>query len=457
MPLSVPPHKTVVVSGVTTLVSTTYTTSAPFQGTYMSNTSQVPVTASMSTVPVSTLPSFSIGNSPTQPLPRSKLGINSSTTSSLHGSMQSHSSSRQPDTLATGSAPPLPAKSPVERSSSSVVCEHSHTMHVATEPSTVAVSKMELAEHMSHLKSHLEGEQLHPSTDLSTPVNTNREPLAMKCTAERVPPFPTTSKHAVIHSEQSHSTLPATEPTTILTSNKEMTIHATSPPPTTTQTLTETINVAVTSTTTSSLVASTQLPGNTLLPPTLRKDVINSNLQQQHFSITSTQPRSVLILSQEGSEPSLSSTETPLDLTDDDDNGKEGSKEACNNGIQNMNTGPVAPQERKDHDPVDSDHSDSELHVVQSIDSLLPDNGLHLPIEHAQVVDQTPPDVQAKREQSLVKTKETSRRMGESISREHAMSNRSKDQETVPVVQGEGEVDNPSDPDPKPQNGADGK
>lgn len=434
MPLS---HKAVVASVVTTHVSTTYTTSAPLQETRTSTTSHDPVTT---------------GSSPTQPLPRSKLGPTSCTTSHVPGSIQSHSS-RQPDTLVVFSTPPLPAKitkNPVECSSSSLVCENSHTMHAVTEPSSVAVSKMEITEHVSSLKTHFEGEQLSLSTDLPAPVVTKRESLAMKGIAESVPSFPTTSKHAVLHAEQpSHSTLLATEPTAILTPNKQMTdsspnaIHVTIPPKhitsptTTTHTLTQTVSAAVSSTSTSS---STQLPANTSLPPTLRNDPINSNLQQQpstHFSITSTQPQSVLILSQEGSEPSLSQTETPLDLTDDDDDGKEGGKQACNNGTQNMNTGlVVTPQERKNHDLVDSDRSD-----LESIDSLLPDNGL----QHAQVLDQRPTDVQAKGEHSSAKTKENSHRMGESIKSEHAVLNRGKDEGTIPVPQGEGEVDNPSD------------
>ena len=446
MPLSVPSHKTVVASSVSTLVSSIYTTSAPY-------TSHALVAVSTSTVPVNTLPLLSTGSSPTQPLAHSKLGPTSYITSSLHGSMQNHSS-RQPDTLVASSTPPLPAKitnSPVECSSSSVVCEHSHIMHAVTEPSTVAVSKMEIAEHVSHLKTHFEGEQLSLSTDLPAPVVTKIESLTVKCIAESVPSFPTTSKHAVPHAEQpSHSTLLATEPTAILTSNKQMTessandIHVTLPPKpiiaTTTHSLTQTISAAVTSTSTSSSAASSQLPANTSLPPTLKNDPIKSNLQQlpsTHFTITSTQPQSVLILSQEGSEPSLSQTETPLDLTDNDDDGNVGDKQASDNGTQNMNTGLVAPQERKDHDLVDSDRSD-----LESIDSLLPDNGLHLPIEHAQVLDQRPTDVQAKREHSPPKTKENSHRMGE---REHAVLNRGKDEGTIPVGQGEGEVENPSD------------
>lgn len=444
MPLSVPSHKTVVASGVTTLVSTTYTTSAPY-------TSHAPVAVSTSTVPVNSFPLLSTGSSPTQPLAQSKLGPTSYITSSLHGSMQSRSS-QQPDTLVASSTPPLPAKitnSPVECSSSSAVCELSLTMHAVTEPSTVAASKMEIAEHVSHLKTHFEGKQLSP-TDLPAPVVTKIESLAVKCIAESVPSFPTTSKHSVPHAEQpSHSTLLATEPTAIhvLTSNKQMTdssandIHVTIPPKhttaTTTHSLTQTISAL-------SSVTSTQLPANTSLPPILRNDPINSNLQQQpstQFSITSTQPQSVLILSQEGSEPSLSQTETPLDLTDDDyDDGKEGGKQACENGTQNMNTGLVAPQERKDRDLVDSDRSD-----LESIDSLLPDNGLHLPIEHAQVLDQRPTDAQAKRGHSSAKNKENSHRMGESIKREHAVLSRGKDEGIIPVAQGEGEVNNPSD------------
>lgn len=165
---------------------------------------------------------------------------------------------------------------------------------------------------------------------------------------------------------------------------------------------------------------------------------------------TSTQPQSVLILSQEGSEPSLSLTETALDHTED------GSCRQSCNGAKNTNAGLEDPLKGKDQ--VLTACSEDSFLLVQSGSSQSPDYCPPLPTEHAQVLDetrQTPDDLQAVRRSSTeTKNSQEDDGMGENMTgsgREHEMTGGTEgicsyvSDVEYPVIQSEGNASDLSD------------
>ena len=290
----------------------------------------------------------------------------------------------------------------------------SHTMHASTKPSTVhiAVSKQELVGHESQSETGFGGKgDLCPVPPQVLNSRETHALLAGTCTsAEETPAFLSVSAHTCIEQPSQSTALVAaplitTHPhsmsidkqvTSVAASTALPTARTTIPPTTIpVHTMSQPITHTTTSATTVILSDVLSPPSPSLLPvasvspPALKFDAVSSNPQASDsppVTTNSAQPQqSILILSQEDSEPSLSLT-PPLD--DEDGvarlwSGSSGGVDGCTSGLG----APLARGKDSSVSPegfvVDSDHTSQLLHSAPTLHA-----------EPAPVADEGPDDLE---------------------------------------------------------------